>query len=482
MDAYFAGMFVPTIVFTVLISGTLSPIFIPILLHGDVAENNAKLSETFSVVTTFVLFLLVVTIAAGMASVRWWLPLLFSGFSPNTTQMAVHLVYIIFPAVLFVALAGILTAVQNGFHRFALAALAPALSSVTIIAAALFARGVKAIYVVGFATAIGFMLQFIFLLPATALLGIRYTFAINFSHPAVIKLLRLGIPLLLYLAVANASSFVERNLASQLAAGTVSTLTYAMRLFTIPANFFAAPMAIVAYPMFVREAARERRADLCNQVSHIFRLICLLFLPLTVWVVLNSFPLTRCFYERGEFHLQDSFTTSRVLMLYGIGILPNAIAVLLLRCFYATEDTITPLLAELIDLGFYITTAMVLTKHFGIRGLALTRGLTFFVVALILIVVLQNRHNLLTIDLNFLDFFWRISVATLAMAVVSWGTLHFLQPAFDSGRSPLRLAMMGVVSVTSGLTFLGAARLLRVREATYLFKRAVGLLGEWRLF
>src|SRR5262249_51782462 len=157
--------------------------------------------ETFSVVTTFVLFLLVVTIAVGTASVRWWLPLLFSGFSPITTQMAVRLVYIIFPAVLFVALAGILTAVQNGFHRFALAALAPALSSVTIIVAALFARGVKAIYVVGFATAIGFMLQFIFLLPATALLGIRYTFAINFSHPAVIKLLRLGIPLLLYLAV-----------------------------------------------------------------------------------------------------------------------------------------------------------------------------------------------------------------------------------------------------------------------------------------
>ena len=484
MDAYFAAVFVPTLVYMVLIAGTLSPLFIPILIQDDHGEDRVRLSETFSVVTTFVLLLLVTTITAGMVTVRWWLPLLFSGFGPATISTTIRLVYIIFPAVLFVALAGILTAVQNGFQKFALAAFAPALSSITVIVAALLAHGDKAIYIVGFATAFGFILQFVFLLPATAFLGIRYTFTLNFWHPAVIRLLRLGIPLFLYLVVANASSFLERNLASHLSAGTVSTLTYAMRLFTIPANFLAAPMAIVAYPMFAREAVREERGDLCNQVSRIFRLVCLLFLPLTVWVVLNSLPLTRCFYERGQFHLQDSVATARVLILYGIGILPNAMAVVLLRCFYAAQDTITPLVAESIDLGFYIIAVTVLTKHFGIVGLALTRGLTFFVVAAVLIVVLRNQHGLLRIDLTFTRFFCRVSVATLVMAIVSWGTLHFLQSAFDSGKSPLRMAVMCIVSGTSGVTFLGMARLLGIEEAAYLFNTALGLLpgnrdGQW---
>ena len=53
-----------------------------------------------------------------------WLPLLFPGFSSSTTGTATHLVYIIFPAVIFVAVAGILTAALNGFHQFALPAAA----------------------------------------------------------------------------------------------------------------------------------------------------------------------------------------------------------------------------------------------------------------------------------------------------------------------------------------------------------------------
>jgi putative peptidoglycan lipid II flippase len=404
---------------------------------------------------------------------------------PRVTT-ATRLVYIIFPAVLFVALAGILTAVLNGFHKFGLAAFAPALSSLTVIGAALVAGGDKAIYTVGYATAFGFILQFIFLLPATAILGIRYRFVVDLRHPAVLKLLRLGIPLFLYLVIANASSFLERHLASQLSAGAVSTLTYAMRLFAIPANFFAAPLAIVAYPLFAREAGREKRGELSNQVSRIFRLLCLLFLPLTIWVVLNALPLTRFFYERGQFQLQDSVVTSKVLMLYGIGILPNAITVVLLRCFYAAQDTITPLLAESVDLAFYIVAATVLTKHFGISGLALTRGMTFFLVAIILIVVLRNRHGLLTIDLNFIQFIVRILVASLCMAVVSWGTLHFLQSAFDSGKAPLRLAVMGTVLCSSGMAFLGVAHLLGLEEAAHIFNTALRLLpgnrdGQWFL-
>src|SRR6266550_975081 len=69
MDAYFAAVFVPTLVYMVLIAGTLSPVFIPILIQEDSAEDRARLSETFSVVTTFVLVLLLTTITAGIVTV-----------------------------------------------------------------------------------------------------------------------------------------------------------------------------------------------------------------------------------------------------------------------------------------------------------------------------------------------------------------------------------------------------------------------------
>jgi putative peptidoglycan lipid II flippase len=468
MDAYFAAVFIPTLVYMVLIAGTLSPVFIPILIQADGDEERVQLSETFSVVTNVVLLVLATTIALGLVTVHVWLPLLFAGFSSTTAGTATHLVYIIFPAVIFVAVAGILTAALNGFHQFALPAAAPALSSLAVIVAAVLARGDRAIYVVGFATALGFLLQFVFLLPATARLGIRYRLVLNFRHPAIGKLIRLGVPLLLYLLVANASAFLERNLASHLSAGAVSSITYATRLFAIPANFFAAPLAIVAYPLFVREAARDNCGDLRNQISRMIRLVCFLFMPLTVWVVMNALPLTRMFYERGQFHQSDSIVTARVLMLYGVGILPNAIAVILLRCFYAVQDTMTPLWAESIDLAFYIVFALLLTPRFGLAGLAITRGMTFFLVASILTFVLSRKRMLLVVDFDLLRFLGRTAIASLAMAAVSWMSFHLLQSAFDSGKTPIRLGIVCAVLAVSAPVFLGVARLLKLDEATHI--------------
>ena len=470
MDAYFAAIFIPTIVYMVLIAGTLSPVFIPILLQDEAGGEPGRLSETFSVVTNFVLLFLVGIVLCAMITVHKWLALLFPGFSPATAATTRNLVYMIFPPVIFVALAGILTSALNGFHKFALAAIAPALSSITVITAALLAHGNHAIYVVGFATAIGFVLQFLLLIPATAALGIRYRPHLRLHHPAVAKLIRLGGPLLLYLAVANGCLFLERNLASRLAAGTLSTLTYAMRLFTVPANFLAAPLAIVSYPQFAREAVNARHGDLRSQVSRMFRLVVFLFLPITVWTILNALPVTRLLYERGQFQFGDSLITSRALMCYGIGILPNAIAVILLRCFYAVQDTVTPLVAEIIDLGFYAIVATVLTRHFGIEGLAFTRGLSFWLVTTVLIFVLWRKKHLLAVDSSLLLFFFRTALASVAMAGASWISLRLLQAPFDAGKIPLRLGILCLLMSVSGVVYLSMARLLQLEEATQLMR------------
>ncbi|HEY2168559.1 MAG TPA: lipid II flippase MurJ [Candidatus Angelobacter sp.] len=221
MDAYFAAIFIPNILYSILIAGTVSPVLIPILVQEEAAAGEARESQAFSGVATFSLLVLVLIIAFLLPSAHFWLGWLFPGFTPATMDLAVHLVSIIFPAVIFLAGAGLVTAVLNGHHKFALASFAPAFASSAVILAALFARGERAIYVVGIATALGFLLQFLVLVPAVAPLGIRYRPDFNFRHPAIERLLRLGIPLFLYLAVAGASSVMERNLASRLSAGAV---------------------------------------------------------------------------------------------------------------------------------------------------------------------------------------------------------------------------------------------------------------------
>jgi putative peptidoglycan lipid II flippase len=476
MDAYFGAIFIPNILYFVLIAGTVSPVLIPILMQEEVGGDGGRKSEAFSVVTTFSLLVLIVIVGLSLPGAHLWLAWLFPGFSPATLEMAVRLVYIIFPAVIFLAVAGILTAVLNGCHKFALASFAPAFASSSVIAAVLFARGDRAIYAVGIATAAGFLMQCLVLVPAAVSLGIRYRPIFNFRHPAIVKLLRLGIPLFLYLAVASASSVMERNLASRLSAGAVSTLSYALRLFTVPSNFMAAPLAIVAYPGFAREAARVRRGELGAQVSKIFRLVIFLFLPVTIWTVINALVITRLLYEHGRFLSADSFITARVLAVYSVGILPNAIAMVLLRCYFAVEDTITPLFAEILALVSFVVAAPILSRHFGIGGLVAARAATFFLVTGILVYVLARRKALLNLDWGLLNFLFRTVAASSGMGVLSWLSLRLLSGAFNSGGTMVRLMVFITLMAISGAIYLFLARLLKLGEAQHIWTTIRDLL------
>jgi putative peptidoglycan lipid II flippase len=474
MDAYFAAIFIPNILYLVLIAGTLSPVFIPILLQESPQDDPQKASMTFSVITNFALLIFVAIVAIGTLTARIWLPWLFPGFSPSTMQEAVRLVSVIFPALPFLAAAGIFTALLNGFHKFWLPAFAPAVSSLCVIVAALFFYGERAIYAVAFATALGFILQCLVLLPGAASLSIRYHPIFDFQHPAIRKLLRLGIPLLLYLVVSNFSGVMERNFASRISAGAVSTITYAVRLFTMPANFLAAPLAVVAYPAFAREAVRQQRGELPAQVSRLFRLVVFVFLPATVWMVLNAPAVTRILYEHGKFSFSDSEITSHILSIYSLGIVPNAIAIVLLRCFFAIEDTMSPLLAEIANLGFFVIAASLLSSRFGITGLVAAKSSTFFLVMAILMFILARRDLLNLRGTG--SFLFRTCIATAGLGAVNWSIWRMLQPWFDSGNTLIKLAITVFGLMVSAGIYLGFALLLRLGEARQIMHTVLDLV------
>jgi putative peptidoglycan lipid II flippase len=269
---------------------------------------------------------------------------------------------------------------------------------------------------------------------------------------------------------------MERNLASRLSAGAVSTLSYALRLFTVPSNFMAAPLAIVAYPGFAREAARASRGELGPQLSKIFRFVIFLFLPVTIWTVINSQVVTRLLYEHGRFLPADSVITAHVLAIYSIGILPNAIAMVLLRCFFAVEDTVTPLFAEILALISFAIAAPILSRHFGLGGLVGARAAAFFLVTGVLVFVLARRKALLNLDWDLLRFLFRATIATVGMGVLSWLSLRFLIGTFDAGGSAVRFLLTIVLMAISAAIYLLLARLLNLGEARQIWSTVRTLL------
>jgi putative peptidoglycan lipid II flippase len=253
-------------------------------------------------------------------------------------------------------------------------------------------------------------------------------------------------------------------------------LTYAQRLFSVPANFLAAPLAIVAYPGFAREAARVARGELSSQVSRLFRLIVFLFLPTAVWTIINALFITRLLYEHGRFLPADSFITARVLSIYSLAILPNAIALVLLRCYFAVEDTVTPLCAEILALVSFSVVGPLMSRHFGITGLVSTRTGTFFLVTTLLIYILARKKDLLTFGGGFPVFMVKTAAASVGMGLMSWLGLLLVRGWFDSGNALVRLLIVCILLAFSGAIYLGLARLMKLSEARQIWTAVFDLL------
>jgi putative peptidoglycan lipid II flippase len=206
------------------------------------------------------------------------------------------------------------------------------------------------------------------------------------------------------------------------------------------------------------------------------RLVVFLYLPVTVWTVLNALPVTRVLYEHGRFLATDSAATARVLGIYGVAILPNALAIVMLRCLLALEDTVTPLIAELISLAVFVPAATFLSARWGIAGLATGRSATFFLTSAILIGVLWKRWRLLAWDFELATFLAKVATASAVMGAVSWSAFHVLEPTFDAGGAPVRFGVIVVVLAVSGATYMALARLFQLEEGQRVMTTALGFL------
>jgi putative peptidoglycan lipid II flippase len=188
------------------------------------------------------------------------------------------------------------------------------------------------------------------------------------------------------------------------------------------------------------------------------------FCPICLWMIVSARPVTQVLYEHGAFRADQTGVTSQLLMLYCIGILPNAVAIFLLRCFYALQDTITPLVAESVDMLFYILVVPVTVRHFGLAGLAITHAICFFVTCSILIVDLRRKLGWSFFNRPFAFFATRISICSAAMSLATLLLWRGLQGVFAGEGTIGRAGLMGAVVLFAFSLYIGLSHIARVDE------------------
>ncbi|HYH02453.1 MAG TPA: lipid II flippase MurJ, partial [Bacillota bacterium] len=245
-DAFIAAFIIPDTMYYLLVGGALSAAFVPIFteyLARDQEEEGWKVASTFINIT--VLLLIGFTVF-GMVFAHWLAPLEAPDFPPAKTKLLIELTRVMFPAVCFTALAGLMGGVLNSYHRFFNPALGPVFYNIAIIFGALVLGSQYGIKGMGYGVVIGAMGSF--LIQAGGVkghCGRYYRFGyIDLKNPGFRRMLWLMLPALIGLSATQANLWATNIMASSLPEGSLTALRFANRLIQLPIGIFASGIAV----------------------------------------------------------------------------------------------------------------------------------------------------------------------------------------------------------------------------------------------
>lgn len=336
------------------IGAALIPVFTGYLARDKKDEANRVASGAINSLMLLLLLIVGLGILFAPVLVRLMLP----GYTGGEFWMTVQLTRVMFPSVLFMALAGLVMGILNAHDRFTAAAVAPVVMNVVWIGmTVMFARSWGA-----FAPAWGFLVgsfvQFAVQLPALRRTGYRYDLGLHLDHPGVQRVWILIGPMVLSLATQDINSIIDTRFASlvtgpfgiHLGSQSVAAFGYAVRLWIFPISIFAISVATVLFPTMSRHVGREDIDAFRRSIGQGMRVILLLLVPSTIGLMVLAVPIVRLVFERGQFMNTSTLYTASALTYYTIGLTSAGLLHITNRAFYSLKDTRTPLIVASISI------------------------------------------------------------------------------------------------------------------------------------
>ncbi len=373
---------------------------------------------------------------------------------------------------------GLIMGALNAMQHFLLPAAAPVIRNLAIILSAIFLApryGVQGLVVGAIVGAVGHLLVQVPILPR---FGARYTPSLTWRDDGVIEVARLMGPRVLGLFFVHLNFIVNTALASGLAAGSLSALTYAWRLMLLPLGIFAQAVGIAAFPTFAAQVAAGEHDEMRRGFGLILRTIFFITLPAAAGLVVLGGPLVQILYERGQFTAQSTQAVVYALQFYALGLVFHAGVEIIVRAYYALHDTLTPVIVGVAAMLLNIVLSLWWVNLLSYGGLALANSVATALEMLALIWLLRPRLGGLNLRV-LVPSILRSLGATAVMAWAVWGWLAWLESGgVDAGwLAGGWLAALGGMAL-AGAVYVGASLLLGSPELNMVRQMIAGRLAQ----
>ena len=391
-------------------------------LKGDEEE---KLRVVNNVLNVVMIASVAVTVLCYFAS-PLIIKILSKGFMGEQFDLAVLLFRIGLPSILMYNVAGTFRGYLNSHGSFVEYGIIQYTLNLTVIFYFVFFAdkyGIKGLMV---AQMIGVFTQLIVQLPFLKRTKYKYQLAIDFKDENVKSLFYIMLPIFMGVALSDINVIVDKTMASELAAGSITSLEYGSRINNMFLAIIVAPITRVLLPNMSSAYNDDRQEDFNKYYSAASTFLYMFALPATVYLMMLSEPVISLLFGRGEFGARAVSMSATAMMFYSLGLAAEGGGLICSKAFYSINDTKTPLYYSLLNIVLNIIFNFLFVGRFALGGLALSTAISSWICYLLKDWQLKKsfKYNYKDRDM---EVFVNSVIGTLVMGViVFWAKSQFM--------------------------------------------------------
>lgn len=374
------------------------------------------------------------------------LKLLAPGFTSEQLNHFKMMIQMGLPSIFFVSMAAVNRSYLQSEGRFAETAFSDlCLASVCIVF--LFFMGKNGgVEILIYAIVTASVMQILIQRFGFRKLSFQYKWYINLSDKDLRIISATALPILLSTGVSDLSQMVDHALGSTLGPGGISALSFAGKINASILGVFAMSIATVAFPSFSEAAGLGNSHEMKTYLQKALKFVILLTLPATGLLMVLSGEIVELLFERGRFDGSATKVTSEALFFYSLGMVGSGIRLIIVRVFYAFQDTKTPVIYMFITCFFNVFFNFILIGSLEHKGLALATSLSNSIPVIFMLLTLKKRLGTFYSQ-TFINDISKICFSSIAMvcfvSIVRFG-LSFI--SIDTGFELLILVLAGFFS------------------------------------
>lgn len=383
-DAYLISQNIPGTIFTFVGTGLMTS-FIPVyykVLEKDGKEQAVKFTNSLLIVIlSFSAFIILLI----WLCTKWIVKMFAIGFEGETLYYAIWFTRISSLSLFLSSLIYVFSSYLQANKIFTITAFAAIPNSLCIMIGIILGAKVN-IWLLSIFSVISIAVQLLVLVPSIKKTGYsakQYS-PINFRDGYIKDFFSLLAPVIIGVSINQLNLLIDRTIASEVAIGGISALTYADSLIQFIQGGLVQPVATVYYPQITDAVSKGDYKHAVQIFKISLNMVLSILIPITVGLIVFSRPIISLLFMRGAFDEKAVDLTSTGVMFYAVGICFVAIREFLSRYFYADSDTRTPMINASIGVFINILMNLFLSRIMGISGLALATSVSAIVAVVLL--------------------------------------------------------------------------------------------------